>query len=187
MWEFNGLEHGVWEQWQGEGCVVPNDAKWKTDTPASEYNGSDKSDFLMMVSFGSTRGWVDLRSEGEQTIHISLGQGLLILHGSAGCIWAELVLLPACCPLHVVFCFAWFYLPKRKEIHKIFARLHGHRLKYIHMKSLKAICFKLPSVPDIFLTPSACSSTQVPWEKSLITSLKNATEIAFCLSSHPQS
>ena len=22
----NGLEHGGWEQWRGEGCVVPNDA-----------------------------------------------------------------------------------------------------------------------------------------------------------------
>lgn len=64
--EFNRSEHGVWERWQG-GCVVSKDAKWKTDTPASECNGSDKSNFLMMASLGRA----GLRKAGEQTGFVS--------------------------------------------------------------------------------------------------------------------
>lgn len=85
----SGKEKGVWS------LMTPSE---KQTHLLLNIMGAIRVICLMMVSFGSTRGRVGLRSEGEQTIHITLDQGLLILHGSAGWVWAELVLLPVCCP-----------------------------------------------------------------------------------------
>lgn len=90
--------------------MVSKDAKRKTDTPASECNGSDKSNFLMMASSG--RGWVT-KGRGANGICVQLGWGLLVPHGGVW-YWADLMLVLACCPPGLVFCFAPFYLPKRK-------------------------------------------------------------------------
>lgn len=88
--EFNGLERGVWEQWQGEGCVVPNDAKWKTDTPASEYNGSDKSNLLNDGFFWEHKGkgWFKKWRGADNSYHAGPGTAHLAWECWVGLGWA---------------------------------------------------------------------------------------------------
>lgn len=116
----NGLEHGVWEQWGGEGCVVP---KWRQvknrDTPALGYNGSDKSNFLTMGFFGECegKGWFK-KFRGANRTSILLCWGLFILNGSVCYIWTELILVLACRPPAQCFALRCFICQKENKFTK---------------------------------------------------------------------